>query len=356
MLSPMLRHRWLLVAALSGVAFGCDDGRAGPDMGDGGVAPTCEATTPVECAADMITAVPVRMTATTVGARDSFGQTCAAGPGGRDVTFMFTAPEAGFYEIDTLGSDFDTVLSVRTDCTGATVVECNDDIQRGMETRSKVSVELAACETVLIIVDGYNADEMGNVVLNIGTQEQICDDGIDNDEDGMADCDDPDCFSIDCSGDDWPAPWQDFEWEVVELTNQERAMGANCGGEDFPPAGPLEMDALIRDAARAHSSDMGELGYFQHDSLDGAPCDGAANPCDFADRMRYAGFMGDQPWGENIAAGQTTPADVVRAWMESPGHCRNIMNPSYQTIGVGYALVEGSPLGHYWTQDFAASH
>lgn len=312
----------------------------------------CDPVEPVECAADQITSVPVRMTATTVGARDSFGQTCAAGPGGRDVTFMFTAPEAGFYEIDTLGSDFDTVLSVRTDCGGATVMECNDDISRGEENRSKVSVELEACQTVLIVVDGYSEREMGNVVLNIGTQEQICDDGIDNDQDGQADCDDPDCFSIDCSGDDWPAPWQDFEWEVLELTNQERAAGATCGGEPFEPAGPLEMDALIRQAARAHSSDMGELAYFEHDSLDGAPCDGAADPCTFADRMRYAGFAGDSPWGENIAAGQTTPADVVRAWMESPGHCRNIMNPSFDELGVGYAYDAASTYRRYWVQNF----
>jgi len=55
--------------------------------------------------------------------------------------------------------------------------------------------------------------------------------------------------------------------------------------------------------------------------------------------------------GENLAAGQTTPAEVVTAWMNSEGHRTNIMNASYTKIGVGY--VTGGTYGHYWTQLFA---
>ena len=76
----------------------------------------------------------------------------------------------------------------------------------------------------------------------------------------------------------------------------------------------------------------------------------------FADRMREAGFSGDSPWGENIAAGQRTARGVVDGWLESDGHCANIMNPSFRTIGIGYAYVEGSEYGHQWVQNFAASH
>jgi uncharacterized protein YkwD len=127
-----------------------------------------------------------------------------------------------------------------------------------------------------------------------------------------------------------------------------RAMGFDCDTEDsFGAAGPLEMDAVIQVAARAHSLDMGEQDYFDHDSLDGRS---------FSDRMTMAGFAGASPWGENIAAGQQTALSVVEGWMESDGHCANIMNPSYRVIGIGYAEVEGSSYGTYWTQDFAASH
>jgi len=282
-----------------------------------------------------------------MGEADDFPPTCMAQAGGRDIAFQFTAPEAGRYDISTVGSSFDTVLSVRRGCDGAEVA-CNDDVQMGRETGSSVTVELMACETVILVVDGFQADAAGSVVLRVSTQESRCDDGADNDGDGDTDCADLDCASPACTGtEDWPSAWQTFEQRVLELTNENRAAGASCDADRFGPAPALEMNEVIRQSARAHSRDMGVQEYFEHESLDGR------TPFD---RMRMVGFMGAQPWGENIAAGQTSPEDVVRGWMQSPGHCRNIMNPDYRTIGIGYAEVEGSPFGRYWTQNFAASH
>jgi uncharacterized protein YkwD len=66
-------------------------------------------------------------------------------------------------------------------------------------------------------------------------------------------------------------------------------------------------------------------------------------------RVRRAGY----DWtmlGENVAAGYRTPASVVRGWMHSAGHRRNILNCRYRHIGVGYAVSDrGTP---YWTQVF----
>ena len=45
--------------------------------------------------------------------------------------------------------------------------------------------------------------------------------------------------------------------------------------------------------------------------------------------------------GENIAAGQPTPAAVVNAWMNSSGHRANILNPKFKSLGVGYVSVDG---------------
>lgn len=56
--------------------------------------------------------------------------------------------------------------------------------------------------------------------------------------------------------------------------------------------------------------------------------------------------------GENIAAGQPTPADVMESWMNSPGHKMNILNPQFTHLGVGYVYDENSPYGHYWVQMF----
>lgn len=343
------------------------DGEPAP-IGDGGGTDASTATdagtTPSGCAipppamcdvVDTDNTVPLDVRGATGAATDDFGgSTCGVGRGGgmggtgaRDVAFRFIAPEAGVYEISTVGSDFDTVLSIRNGCDGEELA-CNDDVSRSI-TQSSVEITLEECQVIIIVVDGYSADASGNVVVTVVTNESACDDGVDNDGDGQTDCEDLDCFSATCSGgDDWPLDWQRFEWEVLEETNRFRSMGYNCDTEGaFGPAGPLDMDAFIRDASRGHSLDMGNQSFFMHDSLDGRS---------FSDRMTNAGFSGDFPWGENIAAGQPTPVDVVQGWMESDGHCANIMNPDYHVTGIGYAYVSGSMFGHYWTQDFAGSH
>jgi uncharacterized protein YkwD len=138
-----------------------------------------------------------------------------------------------------------------------------------------------------------------------------------------------------------------MEEEVFALTNQRRALGAVCGGKSFEPAGPLSLDPVLRLTAREHSRDMGDGNYFEHASRDGR------SPFD---RMRAAGWAG-KTGGENIYGGQKggaplTAAEVVEGWMRSPGHCSNIMNPKFRTLGVGFASAPRSSLGHYWTQVF----
>ncbi|NLM13008.1 MAG: hypothetical protein GX209_04600, partial [Epulopiscium sp.] len=54
--------------------------------------------------------------------------------------------------------------------------------------------------------------------------------------------------------------------------------------------------------------------------------------------------------GENIAKGQQTPAQVMNAWMNSPGHRSNILGTSYTQIGVGLATSKNGT--KYWTQMF----
>ena len=66
-------------------------------------------------------------------------------------------------------------------------------------------------------------------------------------------------------------------------------------------------------------------------------------------RIKKAGYRYSSA-GENIAAGFGSPASVVKAWLKSPGHCKNVMNRSYDELGVGFA--EGGYYGNYWTQDF----
>jgi uncharacterized protein YkwD len=122
-----------------------------------------------------------------------------------------------------------------------------------------------------------------------------------------------------------------YTGQVLALTNSERAK-AGCKA--------LSMNSKLTSAAQSHSADMAANNYFSHDSQDGR------SPFD---RMKDVGYSFSAA-AENIAMGQRTPADVMTAWMNSPGHKANILNCTYTQIGVGYALNKaGSP---YWTQDF----
>nr|WP_201716271.1 CAP domain-containing protein [Rossellomorea arthrocnemi] len=119
-----------------------------------------------------------------------------------------------------------------------------------------------------------------------------------------------------------------FEQQVVELTNQERA-------KQGLPA--LKVDTELSKVAREKSRDMQANNYFSHTSPTyGSPFD----------MMKQFGIEYSSA-GENIAMGQKTPEEVVQAWMNSEGHRKNIMSSNYTHIGVGY--VEN---GNYWTQQF----
>ncbi len=122
-----------------------------------------------------------------------------------------------------------------------------------------------------------------------------------------------------------------IENQVVALVNRERT---NRGLR------PLAANWQLARVARIKSQDMRDRRYFSHQSPTyGSPFQ----------MMRSFGISYTSA-GENIAAGQKTAADVMRGWMNSPGHRQNILNPQFTQIGVGYA--KGGSYGTYWTQMF----
>jgi uncharacterized YkwD family protein len=119
-----------------------------------------------------------------------------------------------------------------------------------------------------------------------------------------------------------------IEQQVLTLTNQERAKAGLKA---------LATDAALMDSARAKSADMSKNNYFSHTSPTmGSPFD----------QMKAKGIQ-YKAAAENIAMGQQSAAEVVKAWMESPGHRANIMNGNFTHIGIGYVAQ-----GNYWTQQF----
>lgn len=143
---------------------------------------------------------------------------------------------------------------------------------------------------------------------------------------------------------DWNPAWATFEVELLDIVNERRSQGANCDTKgNFGPAAPLTMNKALRCAARKHSLDMHVRNFLAHINPDGEGADA---------RIAKAGYGKWSTWGENIAWGQVTPAAAVAWWIDSDGHCANIMNPSFKHLGVGY--YPGGPYGTLWTQAFAA--
>ena len=118
-----------------------------------------------------------------------------------------------------------------------------------------------------------------------------------------------------------------YEQQVVTLVNQERAKVSL-------PA--LKVDAKLSEVAGIKSQDMKNLNRMSHDGTYGSPFD----------MMKHFGVTYKSA-GENIAQGQTTPAAVMKAWMNSPGHKANILSKNFTHIGVGHVAS-----GNYWTQQF----
>jgi len=125
--------------------------------------------------------------------------------------------------------------------------------------------------------------------------------------------------------------YQSIEQQVVNLVNAERAKAG---------LKPLKADWELARVARFKSEDMRDNRYFDHNSpIYGTPF-----------QMMKSFGINYRSAGENIAAGQTTAESVMKSWMNSPGHKKNILSPNFTHIGVGF--YRGGEYGYMWTQQF----
>jgi uncharacterized protein YkwD len=129
-----------------------------------------------------------------------------------------------------------------------------------------------------------------------------------------------------------PGPSEDDKREVLRLVNDIRA------AEGLEP---LAWNDSLAGAAEAFAKDRASVGEGGHTGSDGS------QPYE---RMQAGGYDGTN-FGENVAVGQKTPAEVVKAWMDSPPHRKNILDPGFKELGVGGGSGKG---GNYWTQNFGA--
>ncbi len=133
------------------------------------------------------------------------------------------------------------------------------------------------------------------------------------------------------------APPPGFASDILAEVNSFRQVGYQCGNKQMPAVAPLSWSQELASAALLHAQDMADNNHFSHKGTNGSTS---------AQRAESAGY----DWitiGENIAFGHQDVASVVRGWMDSRDHCKNIMNPAFKEMGAGEK-------GTYWSQKLGA--
>lgn len=131
---------------------------------------------------------------------------------------------------------------------------------------------------------------------------------------------------------------------VLALVNEARESGRSCGRKRMPPVPALALSAALTRAAAEHAADMAANEFVGHEGSDGT---------NVGERVTRSGYR----WrsvGENVAGGQRDAPTVMRAWLDSAGHCENIMGAQYTEMGVAFSPAPQSELRVLWSQVFAA--
>lgn len=127
--------------------------------------------------------------------------------------------------------------------------------------------------------------------------------------------------------------------EALQRINAARAAGRRCGARNMPPAPPLRWDTQLYSAAAGHSADMARRNYLEHSSPEGVEVSQRVA----ASRYRWKSV------GENLAGGDTSIAEAVQGWLNSPDHCENLMDAKFVDVAVACTAQPGTEWGTYWT-------
>jgi len=147
--------------------------------------------------------------------------------------------------------------------------------------------------------------------------------------------------------------------DYLDAINNARAVQQDCGTEGIKSAVPaLAWNDKLYSAAAEHSYDMAKSDTFSHTGS-GTQSDwtseqkGLGRGSTVTERIENSGYDWQRN-GENIAAGTNldTADAVIQVWLNSAGHCANLMNPDFQDIGMAMVEDANSQYIYYWTQDF----
>lgn len=148
---------------------------------------------------------------------------------------------------------------------------------------------------------------------------------------GSSDASSPDAAATSCAG-------MPSASVALARINAARAVARACGGTAYPATAALAWSDALARASAAHATEMAVNDRFSHSGLDGS------SP---GTRAVAAGY-GSSYVGENIGAGYASLDEALARWLESSGHCANLMDGGYQHVAVACASQSGSTYGTYW--------
>lgn len=138
----------------------------------------------------------------------------------------------------------------------------------------------------------------------------------------------------------------DFDQEELSFLEQINEYRAANG------AGKLMLSPQLSKSAARHAADMGNFGYFSHDTQQS---NYYPNGYKYYQRLRADGYGGADTSGENLVAGAAGAAEVFRMWKGSADHNANMLRSYFVEVGIARAYIKGSPYGWYWVTDFGGS-
>ncbi len=123
---------------------------------------------------------------------------------------------------------------------------------------------------------------------------------------------------------DPPPNSSSFQTDILKEVNAYRQSGCKCGAKRMVPTHPLRWNKQLTEAARKHALDNASRQKLDHTGKDGSTV---------STRVTKTGYTW-QAVAENIAFGYLDIKGVIQGWVQSKGHCLNLMNPDYKEVGI----------------------
>lgn len=139
-------------------------------------------------------------------------------------------------------------------------------------------------------------------------------------------------------------PVKSFSDQMLMAVNAIRSKPQVCGNTVMSAVGRLRWNYSLEAAAFRHATDMANGDFMSHSGSDGS------QP---TQRVEAQGYLWSTT-AENVAAGQRSVDAVLKAWMSSEGHCKNIMSPGVTEMGVSFVEKASGKYGIFWAQVFAS--